>query len=320
LIKGAIALKAGDHDKAMAAFQQAQKINPKNPAAHINIGALHAIKKKFPEAIKEYEEALALDSDRVDALGSMAQVYLLQGNPKGAFQRVEQQLGKTKNQAGVYQLLGQLSMGTKEYAKGIEYLEKAIDLNPELLSAYFLIGNAYAAQKKFDTAIEQYDKVAKKNPKAIQPLMMSGMLYDMQKQPQKANEYYQKVLDLNKNFGPAANNLAYNYAQHGGNLDVALNLAQRAREANPNDAGIADTLGWVQFKKGNYPSAISLLKESNENFKSQNATVLYHLAMAHDKNGEEKLAKEAVQKALALGQSFPEAAEAKKLYESLGGK
>ena len=57
----------------------------------------------------------------------------------------------------------------------IEYLEKAVNLKPDLFSAYFLIGNAYAAQKKFDTAIEQYEKVSKKNPKAIQPLMMTGL-------------------------------------------------------------------------------------------------------------------------------------------------
>jgi tetratricopeptide (TPR) repeat protein len=245
---------------------------------------------------------------------------MVQGNPKAAFQRVEQQLSKTKNQAGVYQLLGQLSIGAKEYAKGIEYLEKAVDINPDLSSAYFLIGNAYAAQKKFDTAIEQYEKVSKKNPKAVQPLMMTGILYDMKKQPQKANEYYQKVLDRNKNFAPAANNLAYNYAQHGGNLDVALGLAQRAREANPNDPGIADTLGWIYFKKGTYTTAVGLLKESNENFKSQNPTVLYHLALAHDKNGEEKLAREALQKALATGRNFPEAAEAKKLLDAMGAK
>jgi len=39
------------------------------------------------------------------------------------------------------------------------------------------------------------------------------------------------------------NNLAYNYVQYGGNLDVALGLAQKAREVNSTDAGIADTLG-----------------------------------------------------------------------------
>jgi len=250
----------------------------------------------------------------------MAQVYQWQGKPKAAFQRIEQQLSKSKNQAGIYQLLGQLSIGTKEYARGIEYLEKAVHLNPELSSAYFLIGTAYAAQKQFDTAIDQYEKVIKTNPKAIQPLMMVGMLYDMKKQPQKANGYYQKVLDLNKNFAPAANNLAYNYSQHGGNLDVALTLAQKAREANPNDPGIADTLGWIHFKKGTYATAIGFLKESDEKFKGQNPTVLYHLALAHDKNGEEKLARESIQKAVALGQNFPEAAEAKKLFESLGGR
>jgi tetratricopeptide (TPR) repeat protein len=263
---------------------------------------------------------LALDPNRIDALGSMAQVYQWQGNPKAAFQRIEQQLSKSKNQAAIYQLLGQLSIGTKEYARGIEYLEKAINLNPDLSSAYFLIGTAYAAQKKFDTAIEQYEKVSKKNPKAIQPLMMVGMIYDMKKQPQKANGYYQKVLDLNKNFAPAANNLAYNYAQHGGDLDVALNLAQKAREVNPNDPGIADTLGWIYYKKGIYGTAITLLKESNEKFKGQNPTVLYHLALAHDKSGDEKLAREPLQKALALGQEFPDAADAKKLLESLGKK
>jgi tetratricopeptide (TPR) repeat protein len=128
------------------------------------------------------------------------------------------------------------------------------------------------------------------------------------------------VLELNKNFAPAANNLAYNYAQNGGNLDVALNLAQRAREVNPNDPGIADTLGWIHFKKGTYETAIALLKESNEKFKGQNPTVLYHLALAHDKNGDEKVARETLQKALALGQNFSEAAEAKKFLESMGRK
>jgi tetratricopeptide (TPR) repeat protein len=247
-------------------------------------------------------------------------VYFLQGNPKSAFQRIEQQLSKTKNQAEVYQLLGQLSIGTKEYARGVEYLEKAVNLNPDFSSAYFLIGNAYAAQNKFDSAVEQYEKVSKKNPKAVQPLMMVGILYDMQKQPQKANGYYQKVLDLNKNLAPAANNLAYNYAQYGGNLDVALGLAQRAREANPNDAAIADTLGWIHFKKGTYATALSLLRESNEKFKETNPTVLYHLALAYDKNGDEELARQSLKKIFALKQDFPDVQEAKKLYAALGGK
>jgi tetratricopeptide (TPR) repeat protein len=94
--------------------------------------------------------------------------------------------------------------------------------------------------------------------------MMLGIINDLQTQPSKANEYYQKVLALNKNFPLAANNLAWNYAEHGGDLDIALNLAQKTRETDPNSPGITDTLGWIYYKKTLYASALSLLNESNE--------------------------------------------------------
>jgi tetratricopeptide (TPR) repeat protein len=248
----------------------------------------------------------------LDALSAVVQIYLYQNNLNAARERVEQQLTKTKNQAGAYQLLGQINIASKDYAKGIQNLEKALEINPNLFSAYFLIGNAYAAQQKFDTALEEYDKILKKNPKAIQPQMMIAIIYDLRNQPQKANEYYQKILDLNKDFYPAANNLAWNYAEHGGSLDIALGLAQKARETNPNDPSIGDTLGWIYYKKGAYGTALGLLKESNEKMKNSNPTVLYHLGMAAYKMGDESLARDSLNKAVTSGQKFSGVEEAKK--------
>lgn len=40
-----------------------------------------------------------------------------------------------------------------------------------------------------------------------------SILYDSQKKYDKAKEYYQKVLKINPKFPPAANNLAYLYAE-----------------------------------------------------------------------------------------------------------
>ena len=74
-------MRNGESDRALSAFQQAQKVNPQNPAPHINIASVYVFKKKYPEALKEYEQALTLDPNRIDALGSMMQVYLLQGIP-----------------------------------------------------------------------------------------------------------------------------------------------------------------------------------------------------------------------------------------------
>jgi Flp pilus assembly protein TadD len=95
---------------------------------------------------------------------------------------------------------------------------------------------------------------------------------------------------------------------------------QKARELRPNDPAIGDTLGWIHVKKKNYPAAIAALKQSSEAFKDSNPTVLYHLAVAYDKNGDEAAARETLKKAFATQQAFPETVQAQKLYEALGGK
>jgi putative PEP-CTERM system TPR-repeat lipoprotein len=317
LTSGAAYFRKGDFKKALARFKQAQEVNPKSISARMDTAAVYAIEKKYPQAITTYEEVLTLAPDNIDALNSIVTIYLGQGKNKDAFERAEKHLSKTKNHAPVYQTLGQIALSTKDFKRGIGYLEKAIEINPNLGSAYVLTGAAYAAQGNYDFAIAQYEKVIAKRPKTIQALMMLGILHDKKNQPQKANEYYQKTLDLNKSFYPAANNLAWNLAHHGGNLDLALGLAQKAREANPNDPNVADTLGWIQLKKGSYLSAVSLLKESNEKFKEKNPAVLYHLGMAYLRNGNKSLAAESLSRALALEVSFRGEEEAKKALEDL---
>jgi tetratricopeptide (TPR) repeat protein len=111
--------------------------------------------------------------------------------------------------------------------------------------------------------------------------------------------------------------LAWNYAEHGGNLDVALGLAQKAREANPGDPDIADTLGWIYFKKGAFESALHLFIEANEKLKDSSPTLLYHLGMAYRKIGNDTSAKEVLSKALVAGKSFPESAEAQRVLDEL---
>jgi len=320
LIGGAAQLRKGEPEKALALFKKTQSLNPKDPVPHIKIGALYVAQKNYPRALKEYEEALKLDADRVDALSSIAGVYVLQGNRQGALDRAKQHLTRTKKQPEIYQLLGQLNLQEREYAKAIEHFEKAVQLNPDLLCAYFLLGNVYAAQQKFDRAIKEYQKIIQKNPLALPSHMLLGILHDLKQQPAKANEYYKTLLDLKKDFVPAANNLAWNYAEHDGNLDTALALAQKARELSPDNPHVADTLGWIYYKKGAYGVAISLLKESAEKLQNKNSTVLYHLGMAQYRGGDKASGRENLKRALTISQAFPGSEEAKRILSEVDGK
>jgi tetratricopeptide (TPR) repeat protein len=173
------------------------------------------------------------------------------------------------------------------------------------------------AERKFDQAVVEYEKVIKKDPQSTGTHMLLGILYDLKQDHKKANDYYKKVLDINKNFAPAANNLAWNYMEHGGDLDVAVSLAQKAREILPDDPHVADTLGWIYYKKGVYATAIGILKESSEKFQNRNATVLYHLGMAHYRQGNPDAAGDTLKLALKISKDFPGAEEAKKVLTNL---
>jgi Flp pilus assembly protein TadD len=172
------------------------------------------------------------------------------------------------------------------------------------------IADIYVKQGKFDSAIAQAEKIIEKHPKPVQPYMLLARLHDQKQEYEQANRYYRKVLALDTDSAAAANNLAWNYAEHGGRIDIALTLAQKARQLNPNDPRIAHTLGWIFYKSGAYQTAIRLLKESSEELKNRDPAVLYHLGLAYKKNDEPGLAKEAFSKALSLKLNFSKLAEA----------
>jgi Flp pilus assembly protein TadD len=113
----------------------------------------------------------------------------------------------------------------------------------------------------------------------------------------------------------AKNNLAWDYAEHGGNVDVALKLAEEAKEKAPNDAGITDTLGWIYVKTGSYEAAVANLKESAAK-DPKNGSYLYHLATAYYKLGRSDDARKELEAALKLP-NFSDSADAKKLLAEL---
>jgi len=183
--------------------------------------------------------------------------------------------------------------------------------------AHLDLASLYVREKAYDQAIALYEDLLKRNPKLVPGYTSAGMIYDAKGERQKANEYYQKALKIDPKFVPALNNLAWNYAEHGGNLSTALAHAKTAQAAEPNNPEVADTLGWIYFRTQDYMKAVDLLKESTEKI-PDNPVVRYHLGMACYKKGDLPCAKEALQQALRLSRDFPEAAEAKQTLGEIG--
>ena len=128
---------------------------------------------------------------------------------------------------------------------------------------------------------------------------------------------YKKALSIEPDQAVASNNLAYLMTETGGNLDVALSLAQTARRVMPNSPDTADTLAWVYYQKGNYDSARDLLEDTLKTA-PDNASIHYHLGMIYSKLSDKANASLHLKKAAALAPNTQTAKDADKALSLIG--
>jgi tetratricopeptide (TPR) repeat protein len=153
-----------------------------------------------------------------------------------------------------------------------------MSLAPNDVTARRNFTQAAMALNQSPQAMQVWEQWMQAHPQDAQAPAMLGMLYESAGDPGNAMKMYRKSLNLNPNQPAVDNQLAYLMAQNGQDLDVALSLAESARQGLPNSPDTADTLAWIYYKKGLYPSALDLLQQA-EQADPGNATIEYHLGM-----------------------------------------
>jgi Tfp pilus assembly protein PilF len=213
-------------------------------------------------------------------------------------------------------MLGGVYEASRDKEKAEKNYKKAIEMNPASPVLHMGLASFYLRQNIVDKAKKEYGAVLQHDPNSLTALMTLGVIAESEKKNDEAKKYYEKVLKVKPDFPPAANNLAYILAENGGNVDIALNLAQKAKEQVPDDPHISDTLGWIYYKK-NVPSrAIVYLQEADEKVPDQ-PIIKYHLGMAYYKNGNLKEAKRELSLALQKDPNFAGASQAKATLGSI---
>jgi Flp pilus assembly protein TadD len=80
---------------------------------------------------------------------------------------------------------------------------------------------------------------------------------------------------------------------------------------------VADTLGWIYYKKGLFQNALPLL-EASVRGRSNSPEAHYHLGAAYYRLGDSTRAKEELRTALKLGQDFAGVDDARLILKGLG--
>jgi len=289
---------------------------PKSGIGYLKMGLSRKLQGKPKDAAGFFAQAVEKNPKDLTAVNEYVFALAAAKETAKAKKVLDETVAKEPKNSSLWEISGRFLVASGSPAEGEAALLKAIELAPDFTSPYYQLAVMYARQKKFPEAEKRLAKVIETNDKNVGAHALLGMVINSQGKIDAANKEYRKVLTLSPKHPLAANNLAANLADGGGNLDEALKFAQTAREAAPEDPRVADTLGWVYYKKGLIDSALPLLADAAGKAKA-NASIRYHHGMALAKKGKNKEAAAELKAALSLDPNFPGADDAKKTLESL---
>ncbi len=281
-VRGELALAKGDIKTATQAFERALALNPASWGSLTQLVTMDVKAKRLANARVRVDAALAKSPNAPEALLLAAKTYAANNNSQVAE----------------------------------KYLKRAIELDPSNLEAYTTLAALYLIDRRLGNARDEFIQIAQREPTSVAPATMVGIISDAQGDRATAATWYDKALRIDPRTAPAANNLAWIYAERGENLDAALQLAQTAYAALPGLPEVTDTLAWVYYKKDLPSLALPMMLRTVELDKT-NPQYHFHLGMLYAKNGDDNKARAALQRALQLRPDFEGSDEARRALASL---
>ena len=299
LWRGSAEANQKQYEQAELDFQTALKKDPNSSIALMEMGQLKTVQGHAAEGNALIEQAFAKDPNNKTALSLLVQSDLAAKQPAKALARLQQEIARSPNNSVLYTDLANLQIGTKDYAGALGNAKKGMELDPSNEGGVQAFSQAQVALGNPDQAITAWEFWLKNHPNDSKATLVLGTLEEGKGDIAQAMDFYKQTMQIVPGQPVAANNLAYLMVESGQNSDVALTMAQTARRAIPDSPSTADTLAWVYYYKGIYPSALDLLQDAVK-ADPGDPSIQYHLGMTYAKMGDKTNALLHLKKAVEL--------------------
>lgn len=208
-----------------------------------------------------------------------------------------QQVKSGKRLLPSYHQLGNLLLELNKSDQIHRHFESARTKNPtQSNSLYIIEAELLSKHGENDAALALLNRALESDPGDANLLYSRAMVFE------KTNDLVAMEIDLRAILAKDPDNamvlnaLGYTLADRTTRYEEALALITRANELKPNDPAITDSLGWAQFRLGNYQQAIELLEQALAAFPDHE--VAAHLGEALWATGQQQRAREIWGKAL----------------------
>jgi tetratricopeptide (TPR) repeat protein len=208
-------------------------VDENNPEIHFYGGLALAALDSSAHARSEFEHVLAIDSDFPDA----------------------------------WQQLCYLAIKENDYTRALSIADSFQNAMPRLAAAWRMGAYVYNARKEYGQAIPLLKKALELDSSDVHAWFELGMSLERTKEKEKAARAFKKVLSLEPGDPPAANYLAYMWAEQGINLDSARLLLSAALQQDSLNGAYLDSYAWIFYKLGVIDTACIYIVKALERIK-----------------------------------------------------
>jgi len=314
----------GTHDlqsleKAKQACNRALALNDKVAAAHLALAIIQEETGNLDGAIREFEQALALDPTNDETVTRLSLAYDNAGRLLQAESLLKDALQRAPGRWVNYNYLGYFYYHHADYAQAEPLFRTATELAPDNPLAFYNLGGVYLAEGKYKEAEDILTKGIAIRPTAGAYSNLA-LARQYQGRYEDAAAMFQKAAELRPmdhrywcNLG-VAYTLARNRPKAAEAFQKALQLAQKAVDLRPSDSASLGSLARYHAELGQKTKAqeeLALATRSSDN----DPELLFNSVVVYELVGERDRALTALRSTLQAGYSLSEVQNTPELME-----
>lgn len=262
-------------EQASASFALALQKEPNNAAAHYEVGQIALSQRNFTKAVEHFEKALALVPEAKRIHYPLALSYRGLGNAEKAKSHLAQQgtvgvrvtdpivdgLVELARGGRVHMIRGKLALEAKRYQDAVVEFRKAIEADPESVSAYVNLGSTLVQLGDSKGASEQFEKALTIDSNNLTARFNLAVLFAKANEHQKAIVHLQTLLTTNPSDVGARMFLAQQLAKVN-RVDEAIEEYSRLVESDSNNEAAVIARAQLQQGKGDFKAALDGLEKA----------------------------------------------------------
>lgn len=290
-------LEIGDYDNAFEQLEIVESQGQEQIQVKLKMALILIDKKMYDKALVRLEELheLVPESDKVSFyLGSIYQEQKKNEKAVAAFLTVA---SSSKHYSDARRNSVYLLKEMNRPAEGLKLATELVKQKPENIQNHILLSQLLEEEKNYDQALNILNQAALLFPKEAQVYYYLGSMYDKKQNKLEMFKNMHKAIELKPQFPLALNYIAYSLLETNTDMAKAEEYGLKAYSLDKNDPYIADTVGWIYFKKKEYLKAVKFLEQAHEQM-PQVSVIAEHLADVYTQLNRFDKASEVYKKAI----------------------